>query len=82
MWPLTQNPDPLGFSRPKYTFIRMTLQTQPICSRTLIMGNIQWYRIFIPELLGINIVLCTMWNVMILAPLEEQIAAELQLLDT
>ncbi len=27
--PLTQNPDPPGFSRSKYTFIRTTLRTQP-----------------------------------------------------
>jgi hypothetical protein len=32
--PSPEIPTPWGFSRPKYTFIRTTLQTQPICSCT------------------------------------------------
>ncbi len=32
--PPTQNPDPPGFSRSKYKFIRTTLRTRPISSRT------------------------------------------------
>ncbi len=32
--PSPETPTPWGFSRPKYTFIRTTLRTQPICSLT------------------------------------------------
>jgi hypothetical protein len=36
IWPPpSEIPTPWGFSRPKYTFIRTTLRTQPICSLTL-----------------------------------------------
>ncbi len=44
MCPPTQNPDPpLGFPDPNMHFIRTTLRTQPISSRTVIPGN-EWRR--------------------------------------
>ncbi len=38
IYPPTQNPDPPGFSRSKYTPIRTTLRTQPISLRTLLLN--------------------------------------------
>jgi hypothetical protein len=36
IYPPTQNPNPPGFSRSKYTLIRTTLRTRPISSLTVI----------------------------------------------
>ncbi len=47
IYPPTQNPDPPGFSRPKYILLRTTVRTQPISSpTTLIRPGDCMHRVF------------------------------------